>query len=129
MMHLFQVSLMGQLAETYGFYPVLRGDSDAALKTVPNEGGESLLVGDSTEAWIFHILRQDPAKSHLFITANLFPSSPPSAALTPYSDGGQGAIWCAQRVEDDEFVVVANMMVIRNVDLTDVQVNAFRGWV
>jgi hypothetical protein len=61
-MHLFQVSLMGQLAETYGFYPVLRGDSDAALKTVPNEGGESLLVGDSTEAWIFHILRQDPAK-------------------------------------------------------------------
>ena len=27
-----------------------------SLKTVPNEGGESLLVGDSTEAWIFHIL-------------------------------------------------------------------------
>ncbi len=49
---------MGQLADTYGFYPVLRGDSDAALKTVPNEGGESLLVGDMNEAWIFHIMRQ-----------------------------------------------------------------------
>jgi hypothetical protein len=52
-----QVALMGQLADTYGFYPVLRGDSDDALKTVPNEGGESLLVGDQEEAWIFHILR------------------------------------------------------------------------
>jgi hypothetical protein len=54
---LLQVSLMGELADTYGFYPVLRGDSDAALKTVPNEGGESLLVGDMAEAWIFHIMR------------------------------------------------------------------------
>jgi dipeptidase len=40
------------------------------------------------------------------------------------SDGGEGAIWCAQRVEDNEFVVVANMMVIRLVDLADTQVNA-----
>ncbi len=44
--------------------------------------------------------------------------------LIPSSDGGEGAIWCAQRVEDDEFVVVANMMVIRTVDLADTQVNA-----
>ena len=42
----------------------------------------------------------------------------------PNSDGGEGAIWCARRVEDDEFVVVANMMVIRTVDLADTQVNA-----
>ncbi len=58
-----QVALMGQLADTYGFYPVLRGDSDEALKTVPNEGGESLLVGDQEEAWIFHILRCGPSQS------------------------------------------------------------------
>jgi dipeptidase len=89
------VTLMGQLADTYGFYPVLRGDSDAALKTVPNEGGESLLVGDANEAWVFHVL----------------------------SDGGEGAVWCSQRVEDNEFVVVANMMVIREVDLSDVEVD------
>ena len=42
----------------------------------------------------------------------------------PSSDGGEGAIWCAQRVDDNEFVVVANMMVIRTVDLADTQVNA-----
>ena len=42
----------------------------------------------------------------------------------PHSDGGEGAIWCAQRVEDNEFVVVANMMVIRQVDLADLQVYA-----
>ncbi len=42
----------------------------------------------------------------------------------PSSDGGEGAIWCAQRVDDNEFVVVANMMVIRQVDLDDTKVNA-----
>ncbi len=63
---------MGELADTYGFYPVLRGDSDAALKTVPNEGGESLLVGDMAEAWIFHILRRVSKVLFPFITANPF---------------------------------------------------------
>jgi dipeptidase len=48
----------------------------------------------------------------------------PSRPVTLHSDGGQGAIWCAQRVEDNEFVVVANMMVIRQVDLSDGQVMA-----
>ncbi len=63
---------MGELAETYGFYPVLRGDSDEALKTVPNEGGESLLVGDSAEAWIFHILRQGFPKLRKYIPKPVF---------------------------------------------------------
>ena len=83
------VLLMGELSEKYGFYGVLRAPSP--LSTVPNEGGESLMVGDSNEAWVFHIL----------------------------SDGKGGAIWCAQRVDDYEIAVVANMFTIRNVDLTD----------
>jgi dipeptidase len=116
---------MGELADTYGFYPVLRGDSDAALKTVPNEGGESLLVGDMAEAWIFHIMRRAsksllPCYNRKPIYFCVFANIP----LMLTSDGGEGAIWCAQRVEDNEFVVVANMMVIRLVDLADTQVNA-----
>ena len=39
------VSLMGSLAETYGFY------QDAGTPT-----GEALVVGDPTEVWIFHVL-------------------------------------------------------------------------
>jgi dipeptidase len=83
------VLLMGEMAERYGFYGVLRLPNP--LTTVPNEGGESLMVGDANEAWVFHIL----------------------------SDGKGGAIWCAQRVDDDKVAVVANMFTIRHVDLTD----------
>jgi dipeptidase len=85
------VLLMGALAEKYGFYGVLRLPNP--LSTVPNEGGESLMVGDANEAWVFHVL----------------------------SDGKGGAIWCAQRVKDQEIAVVANMFTIRDVDLTDTQ--------
>ena len=83
------VQLMGQLAELHGFYGVLR--SPDTLHAIPNEGGESLMVGDKNEAWVFHIL----------------------------SDGKGGAIWVAQRVDDDKVAVVANMFTIRHVDLHD----------
>ena len=83
------VQLMGQLAELHGFYGVLR--SPASIDTVPNEAGESCMVGDKNEAWVFHIL----------------------------SDGKNGAIWVAQRVDDDKVAVVANMFTIRQVDLQD----------
>ena len=86
------VLLMGSLAEKYGFYGVLRGPH--SLEEVPNEGGESLMVGDPSEAWVFHIL----------------------------SDGtASGAIWCARRVPDKEVAIVANMFTIREVDLTDTE--------
>ena len=76
------IKLMGALGEKYGFY----GDDGGA--------GESLLVGDTKEAFIFHI------------TSN--------HALS-------GAVWGAQRVPDNEVAVVANCFTIRDVTLGDEQ--------
>ena len=76
------VTIMGTMAAKYGFY----GEDGF-------EGsGESLMVVDKNEGWVFHVL------SH------------PS---------GVGAIWAAQRVPDDHVAAVTNHYSIRNVDLTD----------
>mmetsp|Transcript_36582 Transcript_36582/g.74537 ORF Transcript_36582/g.74537 Transcript_36582/m.74537 type:complete len:519 (+) Transcript_36582:2-1558(+) len=53
---------------------------------------ESLIVTDTEEAWIFHIL-PDPS--------------------------GASAIWAAQRVPDDSFAVVPNVFIIREIDASD----------
>ena len=74
------IELMGGLAEQHGFFGADGG------------AGEVLMVGDTTEAWVFHIL-SDPT--------------------------GKGAIWVAQRVPDDHVAVVANMFSIREVDPDD----------
>ena len=65
------VELMGTLARQYGFV------GEGAIV-----GGESLLVADPIEQWIFHVLAESNATG--------------------------GAIWAAQRVPRDHAVVVAN---------------------
>ena len=68
------IRIMGSLAERYGYY----------------DAGESLLVSDPEDAWIFHISPDDTQES---------------------------AIWVAQHVPSDHIAVVANMFVIREIDL------------
>ena len=70
------IAVMGDLATAYGY----------------NDAGESLLVVDTTEAFIFHILPDDTRKS---------------------------AVWIAQRVPDDHVAVVANAFTIRLVTFDD----------
>ena len=70
------VLVMGNLAEQYGYY----------------DNGESLLVGDPQEAFIFHVLPDHT---------------------------GTGAVWVAQRVPDGHVGVVANSFTVREVALDD----------
>ena len=59
----------------------------------PGDSAEGLAIGDGHEAWIFHVM-PSPVK-------------------------GEKAIWVAQRVPDDQVAVVANMFVIRGINLDD----------
>lgn len=77
------VKTMGALAEAHGFYGAGSFEGTA----------ESLLVGDTEQVWVFHIL--------------------------PDSRAGGSAIWVAQRVPEDHVTGVFNMFTIREVDLTD----------
>jgi dipeptidase len=78
------IKLMGDLAvDSGGFY----GEGDRV-----KDGSESLLIADTEEAWVFHIMA-DPS--------------------------GTSAIWAAQRVPDDKVAVVPNAFVIRDMKLSD----------
>jgi dipeptidase len=63
------------------------------------DGGECLTVTDPDEAWFFEILGPGPL-------------------WTPDS-GKPGAVWCAQRIPDDEIGVSANRSRIGEIDLDD----------
>ena len=79
------VQIMGALAEEYGYA----------------DGGETLLVGDANEVWIFEI-------------------SGPGPLWTPDS-GAPGAHWAARRVPDDEIHAGANRSVLREIDFNDTE--------
>ncbi len=77
------IKLMGELAYTGGFY----GEDNV-------EGtGESFIVVDKVETWVFHVLSSD--------------------------ESGSSAVWAAQRVPDGHVTVVPNIFVIREMNLTD----------
>ncbi|MGM9589193.1 MAG: dipeptidase [Faecousia sp.] len=77
------VQIMGALAEQYGYA----------------DGGETLLVADKNEVWIFEI-------------------SGPGMLWTPES-GKPGAHWAARRLADDEIHSGANRSVLREIDFND----------
>jgi dipeptidase len=81
------VQLMGAMAEKYGYYGA---EWDTQYKF--EEAGESLMVSDPKEAFVFHILPDDTGKS---------------------------AIWAAQRVPDDHITAVANQFIIRKIVSSD----------
>ncbi|RHY40746.1 hypothetical protein DYB30_006128 [Aphanomyces astaci] len=86
------IALMGQLAETYGYYGMFWDDSNVGADPA-SCAGEALTIADATgDAWMFHILPDDT---------------------------GTSAVWVAQRVPDTHITAVANEFVIHSVDLAD----------
>jgi len=79
------VQIMGALAEQYGY----------------GDGGETLLVGDTKEVWVFEVCGAGPL-------------------WTPDS-GLPGAHWVAQRLPDDEVFVGANRARIGVIDFEDTE--------
>lgn len=84
------IRIMGDLATTYGYYGAQWDDEH----TKHDEAGEALMVGDPSEAWVFHILPDD---------------------------SGASAIWVARRVPDGHMSVVANSFVIRELNASDTE--------
>ena len=80
------IKLMGSLAEKYGFHGLCHS-------------GESLVIADGDEVWVFEIHPSDPHWSK--------------------ESGRPGAIWCAERVPDDSFVVIPNESIIGEIDLNN----------
>ncbi len=77
------IAVMGELAEKYGY----------------SDGGETLIIADTKELWVFDICG-------------------PGMLWSPDS-GKPGAIWAARRVPDDHVVVCANRSRIGVIDFND----------
>jgi dipeptidase len=82
------VQMMGDLAVKYGYYGAEWDNEDTKF----DEAGETLMVADPDDAWVFHILPDDTGKS---------------------------AIWAAQRIPDGHVTAVANQFIIRKIDPAD----------
>lgn len=84
------IETMGSLASRYGFY----GTPDTLPDGLPDvmEAGETLTVGDTEEAWVFHVTSDDT---------------------------GRSAVWVAQRVPDGHAAAAPNVFVVRDVDCAD----------
>lgn len=81
------IEMMGALGEEFGYYGA-EWDQESHF----DEAGESMMVSDPNESWVFHILPDDTATK---------------------------AIWAAQRVPEGEVAAVANQFLIREVVCTD----------
>lgn len=79
------IQVMGELAEKYGY----------------NDGGETLVIGDKNELWVFEVCG-------------------PGLLWTPDS-GKPGAHWAAQRIPDDEVFVGANRARLGVLDFEDTE--------
>ncbi|MDD4780422.1 MAG: C69 family dipeptidase [Tissierellia bacterium] len=77
------IEVMGALAEEYGYY----------------DGGETLIVGDENEVWVFEVCG--------------------GGMLWEPGNGTPGAHWAAQRIPDDEAFVGANRSRIGVIDFND----------
>lgn len=77
------IEVMGALAEEYGYC----------------DGGETLIVGDKNEVWVFEVCG--------------------GGMLWEPGSGKPGAHWAAQRIPDDEMFVGANRSRIGVIDFTD----------
>lgn len=77
------IQIMGELVEKYGY----------------NDGGETLVIGDKNELWVFEVCG-------------------PGLLWTPDSEQ-PGAHWAAQRIPDDEVFVGANRARIGVIDFED----------
>ncbi|EQC30435.1 hypothetical protein SDRG_12009 [Saprolegnia diclina VS20] len=56
------IAVMGELAETYGYYGAVWDGPNAVF-----EAGETLTVVDTTEAWVFHIHPDDTGASAVWV--------------------------------------------------------------
>eukprot|EP01134_Creolimax_fragrantissima_P002483 CFRG2483T1 len=83
------IKIMGKLAEEYGYYGA---EFDGPAEFAREEAGEAIPVGDTREAWMFHIAPDDT---------------------------GASALWVAQRIPEGHVSIAANAFVVRNVKKGD----------
>jgi len=80
---------IGELMTEYGFIPS------------SGDGSESLIIGDTQEAWVFEVFGVGPG-------------------WAPES-GKPGAIWAAQRLPDDHATMIPNYSIIKQIDPADTE--------